>query len=226
MTRIKLLFLSLLMTTMAMAQKEFTLEDLNYGGVNYHRMSPENRFLTWWGDELVRTEAGYCNIVNKKTGEEQLLFTLDDIIPLTQSSEQNRMRHLYNARFPYPGETVVQLINGQETMLVDWKKKQLIAKFDRDKVQASPDDPMLKLTVKLECYEAELRKHQAALLAKRMKAFRMVSRLADSTQRQVLELYFLGERRLRMREVAQIVGYSEQSTYRIYKDALRNLESK
>ena len=68
MTRIKLLFLSLLMTTMAMAQKEFTLEDLNYGGVNYHRMSPENRFLTWWGDELVRTEAGYCNIVNKKTG--------------------------------------------------------------------------------------------------------------------------------------------------------------
>ena len=136
MTRIKLLFLSLLMTTMAMAQKEFTLEDLNYGGVNYHRMSPENRFLTWWGDELVRTEAGYCNIVNKKTGEEQLLFTLDDIIPLTQSSEQNRMRHLYNARFPYPGETVVQLINGQETMLVDWKKKQLLAKYDRDKVQA------------------------------------------------------------------------------------------
>ena len=109
MTRIKLLFLALLMTTMAMAQKEFTLEDLNYGGVNYHRMSPENRFLTWWGDELVRTEAGYCNIVNKKTGEEQLLFTLDDIIPLTQSSEQNRMRHLYNARFPYPGDIKLRL---------------------------------------------------------------------------------------------------------------------
>lgn len=99
-------------------------------------------------------------------------------------------------------------------------------RYDRDKVQASPDDPMLKMTVKLEYYEAELRKHQAALLTKRTKAFRMVSQLTDSTQRQVLELYFLGGRRIRMREVAQIVGYSEQSTYRIYKDALRNLESK
>lgn len=99
-------------------------------------------------------------------------------------------------------------------------------RYDRDKVQASPDDPMLKLAVKLEYYEAELRKHQAALLAKRMKAFRMVSRLTDSTQRQVLELYFLGGRRIRMREVAKIIGYSEQSTYRIYKDALKNLESK
>ncbi len=98
--------------------------------------------------------------------------------------------------------------------------------YDSDKVQASPDDPMLKLAVKLERYEAELRKHQAALLTKRTKAFRMVSRLADSTQRQVLELYFLGGRRLKMREVAKIIGYSEQSTYRIYKDALRNLESK
>ena len=98
-------------------------------------------------------------------------------------------------------------------------------RYDRDKVQASPDDPMMRLAVKLDRYEAELRKHQAALLAKRTKAFRMVSRLTDSTQRQVLELYFLGERRLRMWEVAKIIGYSEQSTYRIYKDALRNLES-
>ena len=99
-------------------------------------------------------------------------------------------------------------------------------RYDRDKVQASPDDPMMRLAVKLDRYEAELRKHQAALLTKRTKAFRMVSRLTDSTQRQVLELYFLGGRRIRMWEVAQIIGYSEQSTYRIYKDALRNLESK
>lgn len=99
-------------------------------------------------------------------------------------------------------------------------------RYDRDKVQASPDDPMMRLAVKLDRYEAELRKHQAALLAKRTKAFRMVSQLTDSTQRQVLELYFLGGRRIRMWEVAKIIGYSEQSTYRIYKDALRNLESK
>ncbi|MCR4853335.1 MAG: S9 family peptidase [Prevotella sp.] len=136
MTRIKFLFLALLMVSTAMAQKEFTLEDLNYGGVNYYRMTPENRYLTWWGDELVRTDIGYCNIVNKKTGEETLLFTLDDIAALTQSDEHNRMRHLYNATFPYPGQTIVQLINGQEIMLVDWSKKQLLLKHNRDEVQA------------------------------------------------------------------------------------------
>ena len=28
----------------AMAQKQFTLEDLNFGGKNYHNMTPENRY--------------------------------------------------------------------------------------------------------------------------------------------------------------------------------------
>ena len=120
----------------ASAQKQFTLEDLNYGGVNYHKMVPENRYLTWWGDELIRTEADYCSVIDKKSGAERVLFTLEDIKPLTQSDEHNQMRHLYNAEFPYPGETIVQLINGQELMLVDWEKKQLVLKHNRDKVEA------------------------------------------------------------------------------------------
>ena len=33
------------------AQKKlFTLEDLNFGGTNYHNLQPKNMFLTWWGD--------------------------------------------------------------------------------------------------------------------------------------------------------------------------------
>jgi len=120
----------------ASAQKQFTLEDLNYGGVNYHKMVPENRYLTWWGDELIRTEADYCSVIDKKSGAERVLFTLEDIKPLTQSDEHNQMRHLYNAEFPYPGESIVQLINGQELMLVDWEKKQLVLKHNRDKVEA------------------------------------------------------------------------------------------
>ena len=56
--------------SMIYAQKEFTLEDLNFGGKNYHNMVPENRYLTWWGDELVRNDAQACYIVDKKTGEE------------------------------------------------------------------------------------------------------------------------------------------------------------
>ena len=36
--------------------KEFTLEDLNFGGTNYRNMIPGNRWLTWWGDQLVRLD--------------------------------------------------------------------------------------------------------------------------------------------------------------------------
>ncbi len=39
-----------------MAQKEFTLEDLNYGGTNYRNMVPQNQYYTWWGDQFVRKD--------------------------------------------------------------------------------------------------------------------------------------------------------------------------
>ncbi|MBR1428012.1 MAG: DPP IV N-terminal domain-containing protein [Prevotella sp.] len=126
--------LTLIPFTMS-AQKEFTLEDLNFGGTNYSKMTPENRFLTWWGDELVRLDSDHCAIVDKKTGKETTLFTLEEIAPLTKSDEHNRMRHLYNASFPYPGKTQVLLINGKERMLLDWRSGDLV-KYNRDKVQA------------------------------------------------------------------------------------------
>ena len=39
------LFASL--TVSAQQQKEFTLEDLNFGGKNFHNMVPKNRYCTW-----------------------------------------------------------------------------------------------------------------------------------------------------------------------------------
>lgn len=66
-------------TTTTMAQKQFTLEDLNFGGTNYRNMVPENRYTTWWGDRLVRTEVDYCAEVNLKNGKETRLFSLDEI---------------------------------------------------------------------------------------------------------------------------------------------------
>ena len=106
--------LALAHSTLMNAQKLFTLEDLNFGGTNYRNMLPENRYTTWWGDELVRLEADHCNLVNKNNGKETSLFTLADIQPLTQSDEHDQMRHLYNAEFPYPGQSIVKLINGKE----------------------------------------------------------------------------------------------------------------
>ena len=59
----------LFITTPMQAQKKlFTLEELNYGGTNYHQVVPENKYYTWWGDELVRTDVEECYLVDKKTG--------------------------------------------------------------------------------------------------------------------------------------------------------------
>ena len=63
----------------AMAQKEFTLEDLNFGGNNYRNMVPQNRSLAWWGDLLIRLADDTCWTVNTANGKEKILFTRADI---------------------------------------------------------------------------------------------------------------------------------------------------
>ena len=124
-------------TAVSAQQKQlFTLEDLNFGGKNYRNMVPQNLYTTWWGDQLVELDADHCSTVDAKTGKKEQLIALDDVAGLTGSTEQNRMRHLYNAEFPYAGKTVVKLVNGQELMLVDWKAGKLLAKYDRNNVQA------------------------------------------------------------------------------------------
>ena len=62
--------------TTANSLRLFTLEDLNYGGNNYWNLTPENKYTTWWGDKLVRTDVEECYLVDTQTGEERLLFTL------------------------------------------------------------------------------------------------------------------------------------------------------
>ena len=54
----------------AQDKKLFTLEDLNFGGNNYRNLQPENKWFTWWGDELIRTDVEECYIVDKKRSEE------------------------------------------------------------------------------------------------------------------------------------------------------------
>ena len=65
--------------TSAMAQKQFTLEDLNFGGKNYRQMSPQNRTLYWWGDKLVHATDSLCSLVDVNTAKEKPLFTLDQM---------------------------------------------------------------------------------------------------------------------------------------------------
>ena len=110
------------------AQKLFSLEDLNFGGTNYRNLQPENKWYTWWGDELIRTDVEECYLVNKKTGKEELLFTLDQVNKWADSDEEaNRyVRHLMNATFPYPDQPLVALGNKKSFLLLNFKKHKIV----------------------------------------------------------------------------------------------------
>lgn len=108
------------------AQKLFTLEDLNFGGNNYHKMIPENRYTKWWGDELMRTDTEFCALINKKTGKETTLFTLEDMNRWTGNDEENKMKSLSHVEFPYAGEPLVLLNNAKKRMLVNWKTGKMV----------------------------------------------------------------------------------------------------
>ena len=112
------------------AQKQFTLEDLNYGGNNFHNMVPKNRYTAWWGDQLVRTDAEFCALIDKNTGKETRLFSLDDVNQWVESAGNTKVHSFYHATFPYPNQPLVLLNASKTRMLVNWKTKQLVWKQD------------------------------------------------------------------------------------------------
>ena len=130
-------------TPNAMAQektqkKEFTLEDLNFGGTNYRNMIPGNRWLIWWGDQLVRLEAEECYLVDKKTSKETTLFTLDDVNEWLGEDAAKGLHMLSNASFPYADQPLVQLNFDGERHLIDFEqKKEVWHQSCADEYQAS-----------------------------------------------------------------------------------------
>lgn len=106
-----------------MAQKQFTLEELNFGGKNYRQFVPENRYTTWWDDELIHTEANQCSVIDKKTGKESILFTLEEINKYATSDGSSQVKNLFGASFPYPDKPLVLLRNEATMSLYNWKTK-------------------------------------------------------------------------------------------------------
>ena len=75
------IFSSIMASSSITAQelKQFTLEELNFGGVNYRKFIPERLYTTWWGDQLMYLDVEETGEINMKTGVKKPLFTLDDI---------------------------------------------------------------------------------------------------------------------------------------------------
>lgn len=154
MMKIKLLFLLMTATLSMSAQdKLFTLEDLNFGGNNYRNMQPENMWLAWWGDQLIRTDVEECYLVDKKTGKEKVLFTLNDINKWAKGSNTKQVRYLHSATFPYADKSIVAVNNGQATLHIDFKTHQIVWQDSISKKQARDWNKVSKATAYVDDYQ-------------------------------------------------------------------------
>ncbi len=111
--------------------KQFTLEDLNFGGTNYRNLIPENQWHAFWGDELMRLDTEQVYIYNKVKGTESLLFSLDDVNKWISASQQNdkKVRRLSSAEFPDPSKPWALLdCSSTEQVIIDWQK-QCVVRF-------------------------------------------------------------------------------------------------
>ena len=154
--KIKVLALSLfclVVSPMSAQQKQFTLEELNFGGVNFNQLRPKNTWLTWWGDQLVETDIEECHLIDPKTGKKTTLFTLDDINKWIDSDERHYVRHLAAATFPYPDKTIVAVGTKQAFALVDFKAKQIVWQDSLSGQQANSWNPVSKATAYVEDHQ-------------------------------------------------------------------------
>ncbi len=93
-------------------------------------MVAKNRWCPWWGDELVRQDIDACYLVNKVTGKETKLFSIDRINQWIAPTKDIKVRALYNAQFPFAGKSIVMVSNGSKLFTIDFKKHKLISEME------------------------------------------------------------------------------------------------
>lgn len=154
--------------------KQFTLEELNFGGKNYHNMVAKNRWTTWWGDELVHLDVEKCSLVDKVTGKEKTLFTLDQFNKWTSDSPAGRVLTLAHASFPYANKPIVMIEHANVRELVNFKTHKIVWTQTTEKASHSDWNAMTKATAyvnvdnhQLYVIDAEGRNHQLSTDASR-----------------------------------------------------------
>lgn len=97
-------------------------------------------------------------------------------------------------------------------------------RYDKDRVQSSPVDSMSEAVTSIVDYEEEVGKRLVVLYERKLYAERLIARLDDSRERQVIDLFFMSEKAQRMEDVAIHMNYSVQHCWRFYESAINHLE--
>lgn len=124
--RVLTLLALITLSTTLMAQKQFTLEDLNFGGTNYKNMTPGDRTLLWWGDRLVHVEASACYTVNLANGKESPLLTAADLNSSIAAAGGDETATLQGAvSFPYPDQPLALVTGTKAYTLYNFKTRRV-----------------------------------------------------------------------------------------------------
>ena len=106
--------------------KQFSLEDLNFGGTNYRRMVPKNIYPAWWGDVLMYQDSDEFGTLDPKTGKRNKLATVTDVNNTLERVDGSKVSWLFYTEFPYAGKPLALIANTRKRMLYDWKRHEVV----------------------------------------------------------------------------------------------------
>lgn len=106
--------------------KQFSLEDLNFGGTNYRNMVPRNIYPAWWGDVLMYQDSDEFGTLDPKTGKRNKLATVTDVNNTLERVDGSKVSWLFYTEFPYAGKPLALIANTRKRMLYDWKRHEVV----------------------------------------------------------------------------------------------------
>lgn len=93
-------------------------------------------------------------------------------------------------------------------------------RYDKDRVQTSPDDYLAKAMIDIIEIEKQIEKDEASIEKKKGKAYGVVRQMEIAEQRILIEWYYLNG--LSMQETALKMNIAERTTYYLRDDALES----
>ena len=115
-----------LTVTCSMAQRLFTLEELNFGGRNFRQSVPQYYYYMWWGDRLVDANSSDYSMLNPATGKPLKMGSVseDGVYSAYGWDSGDSKQRVQRKGMPYAAQPLVLTQTGTQRSLVDfsdWK---------------------------------------------------------------------------------------------------------
>ena len=95
-------------------------------------------------------------------------------------------------------------------------------RYDKENVQSSPSDPMMKFVEKLSDLESSLQELEKSYTDQYTKVENLIKKINDARLEEILTLrYLVG---LNPRDIAKSMGYAESWVHKLHRDAIKDLE--